>query len=628
MASTDIVDIDALVCQILEDPEIVNTLSDEQILAVQKKINPYCAIGGPPPKEGEKRSVACSYTNIRENYLKRFVVTSLSAFMYQMYYEWDVSAESRRWTPANDDINELLDVDTLADRLEKMAKLAAIAKEIKLDIGARKLKIVDNENILNLGEMTNAERKTLEESVAEDKKNSEIAEDRFAGIMYTLTTELHYTGVDAKRRFKFTDAFASTYPEGKEVKGKYNVTIPANEFEFPADKAKSFIGQFLDSYLSFDSSVHARSGHDDKAVIKRLKEMNIGGQTVTYDPEDPTHVNLEVLRGPRVEIPEEFKDNVAVLFDSRSHHNAAVACLNSHDLSAALADLDAHREEYKHFILPIPATDATRPAIDNIVPQDTHHRFNYYMEVNYDKLRAITNCLYPERTDLDLAIGLWEYFAGNPTEVDDKFKQHCRRYEEETPAGIKQVNFGGWTILTDCKKNRKNIDIYNKNTMILKGILDRFADDQKVGQDLMRNRVKQTKSQNIAKSGGDATGLRQYQQSLDSSKTPASLGAQKVLGTEEIKRLEMAKGNRKVAQEIEFIDGQDLIVKRLTETKELRKLAPNEEHELATATDQAKRAREALEIPEDAIQIDAFVNRGGKDFSKTTNYVKSSDAAN
>ena len=45
-------------------------------------------------------------------------------------------------------------------------------------------------------------------------------------------------------------------------------------------------------------------------------------------------------------------------------------------------------------------------------------------------------------------------------------------------------------MLADFKENRKKIEFYNRNTEVLKRILDRHADDKKLGSELMKNRIK------------------------------------------------------------------------------------------------------------------------------------------
>ena len=100
---SDEVNFDELVGDILQNPErlLDESLTAEQLLEIQKRINPYAGIAGPAPAPEKKRIAAVSYTNLREDYLRRFTATSLIGYIYQMLKEWDVPAEARRWTPAS-----------------------------------------------------------------------------------------------------------------------------------------------------------------------------------------------------------------------------------------------------------------------------------------------------------------------------------------------------------------------------------------------------------------------------------------------------------------------------------------------------------------------------------------------
>ena len=79
------VDFDLLVNDIIENPELIlqKNLSEEQLLKIQKRINPYSSITGPNGPnssrtiDSKKRTIVCSYTNLREDYLKRLTMTSL-----------------------------------------------------------------------------------------------------------------------------------------------------------------------------------------------------------------------------------------------------------------------------------------------------------------------------------------------------------------------------------------------------------------------------------------------------------------------------------------------------------------------------------------------------------------------
>lgn len=73
--------------KILEElnEEKLNELSDEKVLELRKQLNPYGRI-----IEGSDKYLTFSYTDLRESFLKKFLITSLVGFLNRMNAEWEV----------------------------------------------------------------------------------------------------------------------------------------------------------------------------------------------------------------------------------------------------------------------------------------------------------------------------------------------------------------------------------------------------------------------------------------------------------------------------------------------------------------------------------------------------------
>ena len=73
--------------KILEELDVdkLNELSDEKVIELRKQLNPYGRI-----IEGSNRFLTFSYTDLREKYMKRLLVTSLVGFLNRMNAEWQV----------------------------------------------------------------------------------------------------------------------------------------------------------------------------------------------------------------------------------------------------------------------------------------------------------------------------------------------------------------------------------------------------------------------------------------------------------------------------------------------------------------------------------------------------------
>ena len=68
-----------------ENPQLINDMSAEQVLEVEKHLNPYNAtIFGP------EKYTCISFTNLKEKYMQKLLTTSLIGFTYQMASEYAI----------------------------------------------------------------------------------------------------------------------------------------------------------------------------------------------------------------------------------------------------------------------------------------------------------------------------------------------------------------------------------------------------------------------------------------------------------------------------------------------------------------------------------------------------------
>jgi hypothetical protein len=643
-------DFDSLIADLLENPEKILTgdLTPEQVMEVQKRLNPYAGIAGAPPREDHKRVAACSYTNLREDYLRRFTATSLIGFLFQMLHEWEVPAEARRWVPAakkkaSDDpafqpftagmLVELLE-GTLAIAKEAQAasqgaqetRRAALAADASLPADAGKTASLAGKTASLPGA---ADRSTVEGLY----QSAEMLDAKSAGLLYTATHAMHRNGVDAGNRLKSTADAGMKFQMVKDVLKKFPAPAPPGQIEMPASTAKAVIDGFLHNLFVFDPSVHARSGHDAKKIAEAVEKVvvSIGGTEtrVAADTKDPGHLPLEVVRGIAPKPAPEHREAVRAIMSAPAAYNAVVALLRDEDLLDVALQAFEQPDVFRHYLLPVSRESPARPAAERVPPQDVFHRWNYYTEVNHEELRTITEAIYPERPDLDWALALWETFEGTQKQIDEGFEKFCQRYQDEVPSSIKALEFGCWSLLADFKENRKKIQFYNKHTDVLKRILDRHAEDKRVGAELMRNRVKQTKAKNIAQDGPDAPGLGGYRRELArAGQDLGAHGAERVISQEEMKRLEKAKGSIKAAQELELLEQTEKRIAELSSLEKLRKidgleLTLNETEELKKARGMIGKIREMIEVPDDAIQVDVFTSDAVTgEFGKTHFYTR------
>lgn len=130
------------------------------------------------------------------------------------------------------------------------------------------------------------------------------------------------------------------------------------------------------------------------------------------------------------------------------------------------------------------------------IPKDTFYRYSNYLEINYDYMRSITDKIYPYKDDLDFCINVYDTF-----DTLESAKEFTRKHEDEFVHSVMTLENNNWTFLGSFKENRERVEFYNKNTDLLEKIIKHTEEDQKLGKDLLKNRVTNEKRSNIRKHG-------------------------------------------------------------------------------------------------------------------------------
>ena len=596
-------DFDKLISDVLENPELIldsSTISNDQLFELQRRMNPYIGlVGETDPKN--KQIAACSYTNLREDYLRRFTMTSLVSFIFQMLHEYEVPKNKRIWVPKNKNSEELFNITELKEKLQGIVGILTDAEE------AEKLEKESTINSL----ITDVDDNTIYKH--KEKK---------IGLLFTVTQMLKELGLTSDEKLHITTEEAKKFPKIKEIiNTKKKNEKEFIEREFPNDNAKEIINSFLLNWFSFDPSIHIRSSFNKENIKTEIQKL--GNNDIIVDKEDPNHLTIENVFNVIVPDSSEDKEMLNVLTSTKYSLNAARHIIRDDNMSEAIKYAINNSDRFKQYLLPLRKKE-------NIIipPQDTFHRWNYYNEVNYEDLRTITETLYPDKPDLDWAIAIWKTFKGTENEITEQFNEYCQKHHDEMPSVVKALEIGKWSLLADFKENRKNIQFYNKNTEVLKKIIERHTEDKKIGTELMRNRVRQTKAKNIAEQGPDAPGLKAYKATISSDgKDLASKGAERVITPEEMKRLEKARGDIKAAKELEVIEEYEKLLQGLEDIKKYREFNTEENDKYQKVKEYLQKAKEMINVPEDAIHVDVFTNDTKSGTTTKTHFYTKCDEA-
>ena len=142
-----------------------------------------------------------------------------------------------------------------------------------------------------------------------------------------------------------------------------------------------------------------------------------------------------------------------------------------------------------------------------VPPEDTFKRWERYREANYEPLRQATDDIYAEKSDFEWVIVPLEVFEGE--NAAEKAEEWERKHAQEVDYSIRSVTFNENNLLAPWEQNREATNFYTKETEIIKRMLDAKKDEERIGKDLMKDRVRKKKEENEAELGND-TGLNEY----------------------------------------------------------------------------------------------------------------------
>lgn len=639
-----------------DDPQAVSSLEldEEELMALGNMLNPYSKILG--PGVGDKKhtkSIATTFTNMREDYYMRFVTTSMSGFLFRMHDEHAPEENVRRFTPksakskAKKAEKQPFTVEEMRTQVDALNDLVTLAEEAQKELAeAEKDAAAYDKAEMVFSETEMQEAVKFMESEATDDAEPEQAKvagkmktmqekmvkvihsrDKLAGMKWAVTINARNLGIQSDFRYDATEAAALKFPNSAEViknsPDRFKGLLPAGEQQVPVEVAKKIIKTFLCSLFEYNPDAHVRGAAD---------ELRTGGAEVVE--QDPDRISFkDLMRGGKIEPAPEDTELVSCLTSESEIQTEArykTACHILQDARVAkfaallsegqgTAEQIAREERLRKTLMP----RIVKKEMKRYPPQDTFHRFRYYTDVNMVALREATNSLYVEKPWLDFAIAAWDVFEGTEKEVKKAQQRFREQYQDQVCGDIVCLKPGAWTFLgAGFEKNREAIDISNSKTTILKAILDRGEEDKKMGELLMRDRVTRKKAENIRKDGPDAPGLSAYKQN-----NPMG-GVGEAISAEDKLRLERAKGDVKAARELKYIDEQREIAHSLERKARLEELTPEEKLRLKDTLKEIERAQEMLAVPDDAIQVDMWVTDAKKGTMTKKHFYSKSKAPN
>jgi hypothetical protein len=308
--------------------------------------------------------------------------------------------------------------------------------------------------------------------------------------------------------------------------------------------SRNIIRRFLNRHFNFNPDHHLRSAHTEnkkdperkdraesiKNACKIAETASVIDQKLSSQPEKTYQYlrsNMLSAYQTTVEATTVVKAAISTLLDKEitPEDQQGILLKKYKQLSTISADM-------KKIATPLSIAD-TLECWKVEPPVDVFHQFNRYFVNHYEQLREVTTALYNEKIDFEYSVVFYNAFK-----TAEAAKEHRMQHENEFRMEVITIENSGVTMLGPFKENRGRVDFYNKNTEVMKRMMEQIEKDHTLGKDLMEKQVKKKKQQNISEAGPDDPGLKDYAKSIN---TIQELGAKKVLSRDEMEQLEKAQ---------------------------------------------------------------------------------------
>ena len=589
---------------VVEDPSSLEhvPISYETLIRLGNAVGKPKLHGCDQTTDTYDKIAVCCYNNVRAEYYKKYAVTGVISFIYQMLSEWEGDTKASRWCDEQKASEKPMELDSLIKNLELTL---ALAKEAKVELEKTKEKKYEF-TVKQLAEEPIPNQKKEEEDIKKGFNNSYTN-------MFRVYHSLINTGEELKSRLdaSYTEARKEVDLDAIILKEQFKDVI--NKYNIPLPVCKNIINQFMLRFFKYDPTLHMKKEttvDQIKKDIKPISDIN----SILIDSGDPDRLVIQKLK-----VAPEHQNLLDCITRDKQTENLFRGIISSTADCEYMRQVLDMRDIFFQYLQPKDVSIVTPP-------MDTFHSLSNYFNVNHHEIGNVVSALYNEKADVGACIAMCTTFEGKPSDVEEKFQKFKMRNQKDFPYHtVQSLRFGGWTPLADMKENRAVIDYLNGNTEILKRICDRADEDKATATQLMKQRTYIAKAKNIKKDGPDAAGLKKYaSEQHNNAKTAHASGVDKPISAKEMRALELARGNVKKAQELELLEKYETEIEELTEKQKTVSLTDDESARLSKAKREIDSVREMIDVPDGQVQVDFFVNTG-EEMERRIMYVHSED---
>lgn len=472
---------------LIDNPESISDIPDDDIIEIKKRINP---IGTFAPMQ--KSFAVASVVNMKDIDMRKFITTAMIGFIYRRLSEYVPDYVTR----IEDQYAVKINTEQVQERRDGLrAECTKITDEYK-NVNRKVIQtFLDSIFCFNPDKHVRKAPADLPIdavdiiagcSASDDSKAATAApkESAAADSSATKTAELQVT------REAFTEATATL----KQEVEKYQ---PRDEPKDPAERAT----------LTKDIE---QATYEAASIVYRTARIVSGNLAQGYRLISEEMNDAEVQLGPAGSIG---SAGVADATSAATVSAASSACVQTRlgqmeDVRQLLQKCRTRIDDAASIVGPYVAGKTileTTNVLQIAPPADVFYHFSRYIDSHYEVLRILTDVIYQTPPGIENVVIYYDTF-----EDLDRAKEYIRIHEAEFRADPKIIENGGVTILGPFRENRDKVDFYNRNTEVLRIMMEQVARDHELGKDLTKSRLMNAKKKNLRDAGPDDPGLEKY----------------------------------------------------------------------------------------------------------------------
>ena len=303
--------------------------------------------------------------------------------------------------------------------------------------------------------------------------------------------------------------------------------------------SQNIIKRFLDRHLKFDVNYHVRSAQLDKnynflANTKEdLQKIAARSGQVQRAVESRQEQTFNMVKSYALAAHRVLSETMRVvngMDELMKYMGSQLEALSEYvdTLDASATKIGKLQSELAKLAAPM-SLGELEPALCNDPPVELGESYNRYFENNYEELRKVCSALYGFDYDFENAI---INYGSHGTE--DEAMQWRRAHESQIKFPVVCVPNSKVVLLGPFRENRLKAELYSKNDVVLRGMMEQMEIDQKLQKDLLKKRVEREKRRDIRINGPDDEKLGEYNKDI---KTLTSNPGSKVLTKQDYKSL-------------------------------------------------------------------------------------------